>query len=222
MVVSVSTGETPVTRVMIADDHSIVRKGLRALIDAADGWEVCAEAADGHEAVEVAAKTKPDVLVLDLTMPVLNGIDALTRIRKLLPDLEVLILTMHESDRLLGEALQAGARGYVVKNEGEERLMEALQTLSRRQPYFSPSVSGALPEDYREAGAPGGLKRLTPRERQTVKLVAEGKSNKVIAAILNVSPKTVETHRARAMEKIGARSAADIALYAVRNDLVQL
>jgi DNA-binding NarL/FixJ family response regulator len=207
---------------MLADDHAVVRRGLRTLIEGVPGWEVCAEAADGNETVALAAETKPDVLIMDLSMPGLGGVDATIQIRKILPQIEVLILTMHESDRLAGQALRAGARGYLLKGESEDKLMEALDALSRHQPYFSPSVSETLLQGYLHSEPTHDLKQLTPRERQIVKLVAEGKSNKVIASVLNLSIKTVETHRSAAMHKVGAKSAADLTLYAARNDLVQL
>jgi DNA-binding NarL/FixJ family response regulator len=207
---------------MLADDHAVVRRGLRTLIEGVPGWEVCAEAADGNETVKLAAETKPDVLIMDLSMPGLGGVDATIQIRKVLPQIEVLILTMHESDRLAGQALRAGARGYLLKGESEDKLMEALDALSRHQPYFSPSVSETLLQGYLHSEPTHDLKQLTPRERQIVKLVAEGKSNKVIASVLNLSIKTVETHRSAAMHKVGAKSAADLTLYAARNDLVQL
>jgi DNA-binding NarL/FixJ family response regulator len=136
--------------------------------------------------------------------------------------IEVLILTMHESDRMAGQAMQAGARGYLIKGESEDKLMEALEALSRHQTYFSPTVSETLLQDYVRSKPTQDLEQLTPRERQVVKLVAEGKSNKVIASTLNLSVKTVETHRATAMVKVGAKSAAALTLYAARNDIVQL
>jgi len=222
MIVSRTSSRPSVKRVMLADDHAVVRRGLRTLIEGVPGWEVCAEASDGNEAVKLAAETKPDVLIMDLSMPGLGGVDATIQIRKVLPQIEVLILTMHESDRLAGQALRAGARGYLLKGESEDKLMEALDALSRHQPYFSPSVSETLLQGYLHSEPTHDLKQLTPRERQIVKLVAEGKSNKVIAAVLNLSIKTVETHRSAAMHKVGAKSAADLTLYAARNDLVQL
>lgn len=222
MIVSRTSSRPSVKRVMLADDHAVVRRGLRTLIEGVPGWEVCAEAADGNETVKLAAETKPDVLIMDLSMPGLGGVDATIQIRKILPQIEVLILTMHESDRLAGQALRAGARGYLLKGESEDKLMEALDALSRHQPYFSPSVSETLLQGYLHSEPTHDLKQLTPRERQIVKLVAEGKSNKVIAAVLNLSIKTVETHRSAAMHKVGAKSAADLTLYAARNDLVQL
>jgi len=222
MIVSRTSSRPSVKRVMLADDHAVVRRGLRTLIEGVPGWEVCAEASDGNEAVTLAAETKPDVLIMDLSMPGLGGVDATIQIRKVLPQIEVLILTMHESDRLAGQALRAGARGYLLKGESEDKLMEALDALARHQPYFSPSVSETLLQGYLHSEPTHDLKQLTPRERQIVKLVAEGKSNKVIAAVLNLSIKTVETHRSAAMHKVGAKSAADLTLYAARNDLVQL
>jgi len=222
MIVSRTSSRPSVKRVMLADDHAVVRRGLRTLIEGVPGWEVCAEASDGNEAVTLATETKPDVLIMDLSMPGLGGVDATIQIRKVLPQIEVLILTMHESDRLAGQALRAGARGYLLKGESEDKLMEALDALARHQPYFSPSVSETLLQGYLHSEPTHDLKQLTPRERQIVKLVAEGKSNKVIAAVLNLSIKTVETHRSAAMHKVGAKSAADLTLYAARNDLVQL
>jgi DNA-binding NarL/FixJ family response regulator len=207
---------------MLADDHAVVRRGLRTLIEGVPGWEVCAEAADGNETVKLAAETKPDVLIMDLSMPGLGGVDATIQIRKVLPQIEVLILTMHESDRLAGQALRAGARGYLLKGESEDKLMEALEALSRHQPYFSPSVSETLLQGYLHSEPTHDLKQLTPRERQIVKLVAEGNSNKRIALTLKLSIKTVETHRSAAMRKIGAKTSAELALYAARNELVQL
>ena len=222
MIVSRTSSRPSVKRVMLADDHAVVRRGLRTLIEGVPGWEVCAEAADGNETVKLAGETKPDVLIMDLSMPGLGGVDATIQIRKILPQIEVLILTMHESDRLAGQALRAGARGYLLKGASEDKLMEALDALARHQPYFSPSVSETLLQGYLHSEPTHDLKQLTPRERQIVKLVAEGKSNKVIAAVLNLSIKTVETHRSAAMHKVGAKSAADLTLYAARNDLVQL
>ena len=222
MIVSRTSSRPSVKRVMLADDHAVVRRGLRTLIEGVPGWEVCAEAADGNETVALASEARPDILIMDLSMPGLGGVDATIQIRKILPQIEVLILTMHESDRLAGQALRAGARGYLLKGESEDKLMEALEALSRHQPYFSPSVSETLLQGYLHSEPTHDLKQLTPRERQIVKLVAEGKSNKVIASVLNLSIKTVETHRSAAMHKVGAKSAADLTLYAARNDLVQL
>jgi DNA-binding NarL/FixJ family response regulator len=206
---------------MLVDDHTMVRRGLRALIESAPGWEVCAEAEDGYEALATAVAAQPDIIVMDLSMPRMGGIDATVQLRKLLPAVEILILTMHESDHLIDQALKAGALGYLLKGDSGDKLMDALQTLARHQTYNSldgaPSRKGGG-----NFGSPNDRKRLTPRERQIVKLVAEGNTNNTIAGLLGVSIKTVQTHRLAAMRKIGAKSSADLTLYAARNDLVQL
>lgn len=203
---------------MLVDDHTMVRRGLRALIESVPGWEVCAEAEDGHQALAIAAAARPDFIVIDLSMPKLGGIDATIQLRKLLPGVEILILTMHESDYLIDQALKAGARGYLLKSDSGERLMDALQTLSRNQRYNSLNGSQSLGEGRQSVDK----RRLTPRERQIVKLIAEGNTNNAIAGLLGVSIKTVQTHRLAAMRKVGAKSSADLTLYAARNDLVQL
>lgn len=210
-------------KILVVDDHTVVRRGVRSLIESVPGWEVVGEASDGQEALALAEQLQPHIIVMDLSMPKIGGIDTTVQLRKKLPDVEVLILTMHESDQLVSQAVRAGARGYLLKNESDEKLMEALDALWRHQPYFSPGVSETLLQGYLSAvDNASDPKRLTPRERQIVKLVAEGNSNKKIANILDVSIKTVETHRSAAMHKIGAKSSADLTLYAVRNDLVQL
>lgn len=207
---------------MLVDDHTVVRRGLRALIESVPGWEVCAEASEGHEALLMAVELRPEIIVMDLSMPKLGGIDAAIQLKKLLPGTEILILTMHESGPLVAQALRAGARGYLLKSESEDRLMEALEALSRHQPYFSANVSETLLQSYLSTDLSSDPKALTPRERQIAKLVAEGKTNKRIAIVLGLSIKTVETHRASAMHKVGAKSSADLTLYAVRNDLVEV
>ena len=209
-------------RVMLVDDHTMVRKGLRALIESVPGWEVCAEAEDGHQALGIAASAQPDIIVMDLSMPRLGGIDATIQLRKLIPGVEILILTMHESDQLIDQALRAGALGYLLKGESGEKLMEALQTLSRHQPYNLRGMTRPSQTDSQLRKSFGDRTRLTPRERQIVKLVAEGNTNNVIADILGVSIKTVQTHRLSAMRKVGAKSSADLTLYAARNSLVEL
>lgn len=203
---------------MLVDDHAMVRKGLRALIESMPGWLVCAEAGDGHEALSIAPEAAPDIIVIDLSMPKLGGIDATIRLRQLLPDVEILVLTMHESDHLVEQAKKAGAIGYLRKGDSEERLMEALATVARHQPYSY--FTSAHPQRGPQADTED--RRLTPRERQIVKLVAEGNTNHAMAELLGVSIKTVETHRLAAMRKIGARSSADLTMYAARNGFVQL
>lgn len=209
-------------RVMIVDDHTVVRRGVRALIESSPGWEVVGEADNGLEAIRMAEEVRPDIVVMDISMPHVGGVDTTTELRKRLPNVEVLILTMHESDQLVGQVIRAGARGYLLKNESGDKLMDALEALARHHPYFSPVVSETLLQGYLGAEDRPDPQRLTPRERQIVKLVAEGNSNKKIALILNVSIKTVETHRSAAMHKVGAKSSADLTLYAARNKLVEL
>jgi DNA-binding NarL/FixJ family response regulator len=209
-------------RIMLVDDHTVVRAGVRSLIETVSGWTVCAEAADGSEARKLAAESRPDVIVLDVSMPHVGGTEVILQLRRLLPKTEILVLTMHDSERIVAQCLRAGARGYLLKSESGETLLEALDALGRRQTYFSACVSETLLQSYLNAEAAENPQQLTLRERQIVKLVAEGNSNKQIATILKVSVKTVETHRSAAMRKIGAKSAADLALYAARNDLVQI
>jgi DNA-binding NarL/FixJ family response regulator len=209
-------------RVMLVDDHEIVRKGVRALVETRHEWVLCAEVADGLTALKVAKETQPDLVVLDISMPGVSGLDLILQLKNQLPKVEILVLTMHESERMMAQALRAGARGYLLKTECGDNVIEALSALSRHQAYFSAAVSEALLKSYVRSNVPEDFEQLTPRERQIVKLVAEGYSNKKIAMILNIGVKTVETHRATAMRKTGTSSSADLTLYAARNDLVQV
>lgn len=213
------------TRILLADDHDVVRAGLREMLNAHEGWEVCGEAANGRAAVEMAMRLKPDVAVLDLTMPDLNGLEATRQIRKELPQTEVLIFTMHETEQLIREVLAAGARGYVLKSDAGRHLVSAVESLSHHKPFFTAAVSEALLDAYLKSsakqadGSAFGL--LTDREREIVQLLAEGKSNKEVATALSISVKTVETHRATIMRKLGINSIVELVHYAVRNHLVQ-
>lgn len=209
-------------RLMLVDDHEVVRHGVRSLIETVPDWTLCAEASGGEEALKAAAEAKPDIVVLDVSMPNVSGLDLILQLKKLLPKVEILVLTMHDSERIVAQALRAGSRGYLLKSDTADKLIEAIAALSRRQTYFSASVSETLLQAYLNSNSNAEHEQLTPRERQIVKLVAEGNSNKRIAMILKVSIKTVETHRSAAMRKIGAKSSADLALYAARNELVQL
>jgi DNA-binding NarL/FixJ family response regulator len=209
-------------RLMLVDDHEVVRHGVRSLVESVPDWTLCAEASSGEEALAQAAETKPDMVVLDVSMPNVSGLDLIIQLKRLLPKVEILVLTMHDSERIVAQALRSGARGYLLKSDGGDKLIDALTALSRHQTYFSPSVSETLLQAYLNSNPGQDHEQLTPRERQIVKLVAEGNSNKRIATILNVSVKTVETHRSAAMRKIGAKSSADLTLYAARNELVQL
>jgi DNA-binding NarL/FixJ family response regulator len=206
---------------LIVDDHEIVRKGVRSLIETVPEWTACGEFADGQEALKVAQELRPDVVVLDISMPKISGIDLITSFKRLVPDCEILVLTMYDSQEVAFKALRAGARGYVAKNGSGDTLLEGLKAVSRHQNYFSPEISETLLHHYLETSE-SPSNSLPFRQRQIVKLVAEGYSNKQIAATLKISIKTVETHRSLAMRRIGAKSSADLALYAARNQLVQL
>jgi DNA-binding NarL/FixJ family response regulator len=208
-------------RLLIADDHAVVRAGLRTLLESRKGWEVCGEAADGRDAVEKALKLKPDVLILDIGMPLLNGVDAARRIHKALPDSEILILTMHESDELVREVVEAGVRGYILKDEADRVLLAAVDALRQHKPYFSTRVSEAADHADPSDNSKASRSRLTPREREILQLLAEGKSNKEVASLLDISVNTAEAHRANIMLKLGFRSLPDLVLYAIRNKIIQ-
>jgi len=209
-------------RVMVVDDHLIVRRGIISMIEEDPGFTVCGETDDGEEALALAKDSQPDIVVLDISLPRMGGIDVAIQLRRILPDVEILFLTMHDNERIVADALRAGARAYVLKSECDNKLIEALRALANHQPFFAAHVSEKLLESYLSTHSSADPVNLSPRERQIVKLVAEGNSNKVIASILGVSVKTVETHRSSAMRKIGAKSSADLALYAARNRLVQI
>lgn len=211
-------------RILIADDHAVVRAGLRALLESHEGWEVCGEASDGRDAVEKAANLKPGVAILDIGMPLLNGVDATRRIRAASRTTEVLILTMHESDDLVQQVVQAGARGYILKDDADKVLIAAVEAASQHKPYFSTRIATPVPPDLSASSAdpPRPARgRLTPREREILQLLAEGKSNKEVAALLGISVNTAEAHRANIMLKLGLHSLAELVHYAVRNQIIK-
>jgi DNA-binding NarL/FixJ family response regulator len=209
-----------VTRILIADDHEVVRSGLRSILEAQPNWEVVAEATDGKEAILKAIATKPDVAVLDYSLPVFNGVEATRQIRVRAPETEVLIFSMHESETLMRDLLQAGARGYLLKSDAKQFLITAVQSLAAHKPFFTSRVSETLLESFLTT-TEGDRGILTARERTVVQLIAEGRTNKQIAAVLNISLKTVETHRAAAMRKLNLTSTAAVVRYAIRNRLVE-
>ncbi len=214
-------------RIFIADDHEVVRKGLMSLLEAQPDWEVCGEAADGREAVEKASESKPDVVILDIGMPSLNGLEATRQILKMNPTAKILILTLHDSDSVVREVLNAGARGFLLKSDAARDLVAAVEALRRDKTYFTSKVAAMVLEGYLKGGAAPsptqiGRNRLTPREREIVQLLAEGKSTKEVAVALGLSVKTAETHRSNIMRKLQIHSVSDLVLYAVRNNIVHV
>ena len=209
-------------RILVADDHQVVRTGLRTLLESKPGWRVCAEAANGREAVEKARELQPDVAVLDIGMPLLNGMEATRQIRKISPGTEILILTMHDSEHMIQGVLDAGAHGYILKDDADRNLLAAVESLRKHKPYMSSRASAAAATvELSTDGIERPARRLTPREREIVQLLAEGKSNKEIATYLNISVKTAETHRANIMLKMNFHSVTELVRYAVKNKIIQ-
>ena len=212
-------------RIVIVDDHAVVRRGVRSLLESQPGWEVSAEATTGREAVELVRRLWPHVVVMDLSLPELNGLDATRQIVKESPQTEVLVLTMHHSEQLARDVLQAGARGYVLKSDADQSLIAAVESLSQHKPFLTSKVTEFVLDDYmrradaRDDEAPKDI--ATPREREIIQLLAEGNSNKEAASALGISVKTIEAHRANIMRKLHLRSISDLVRYAVRNKIVQ-
>jgi DNA-binding NarL/FixJ family response regulator len=215
-------------RILIADDHEVVRRGLSALLQAQEGWEVCGEASDGREAVEKAKLLKPDFVILDIGMPNLNGLAATRQLTQHDPNFKIIVLTITDSDHVIREALDAGARGFVLKSDAVRDLVSAIDALQRGQMFFTPRVNELVLAGFLEKGtvsprgAPPKFPSLTPREREVIQLLAEGKSSKEVASVLNLSTKTAETHRSNIMRKLGFHSIRDLVLYAVKNNIIQV
>lgn len=212
------------TSILIADDHEIVRKGLRSILEKREDFEIVGEATNGRDAVRLAVEHKPDVVLMDLSMPELNGMEALGQIVKQSPRTEILVLTMHESEELIRDVLDAGARGYVLKSDAAKQLLPAVDALREGKPYLTSRASEIVLDGFLSGGgdAPSEPRRqLTPREREIVQLIAEGKSNKEVAAALNISVKTAETHRTNIMRKLGMHSVSELVRYAVRNHIIE-
>src|SRR5262245_54353711 len=208
------------TRILIADDHEVVRSGLRRVLEAQTGWEVVAEAADGMDAIGKAAATKPDVAVLDYTMPLVNGAEVTRQIRARLPQTEVLIFTIHEDELLIAELLQAGARGYVVKSDLPGQRLDAIRLLSEYKPFFTTTISESLLASFLSQHTRKGI-RLSDGERTVIQLISEGHTNRQVAKIQEISLKTVENRRRAIMSKLHLSSAAEMILYAIRNGLIE-
>jgi len=211
-----------VLRILIADDHDIVRKGVRDLIESHAGWEVCGEAGDGQQAMEMALDQTPDIAVLDVSLPILNGVAVTRRLHQERPSIRVLLFTMHDDDETVGSGLAAGARGYLVKSDSEEHLEAAISALGANRPYFSSSVSELLLDAVVHGRKPGRLETFSMRELEVAQLIAEGNSNKQAARLLGISVKTVESHRAAAMRKAGVRSGPAFVRFAVKHNLIQV
>lgn len=211
-------------RILIADDHGIVRTGLKLLLERVDDMEVVGEAADGRDAVRQAKELRPDVMIIDIGMPLLNGLDAAAQIMRDNEQIRIIILSMHTDESYIVRALDAGARGYLLKDNADDDIERAIRSVAMGRPFFSPSIAQALFEDYiklmRERRVQDSYELLTDREREVLQLLAEGKSNKEAAAILDISPYTIETHRQNLMQKLGLHNTAEIVLYAVRKAIV--
>ena len=207
--------------ILIADDHGIVRAGLRMLLDRQEGMTVIAEAEDGVDAVEKTLAQKPDIAILDVAMPRMTGLQAARHIREQAPDVQVLLLSMHDDERYLLEALKAGANGYVLKRAADTDLVEAVRSVARGGSFISPHAEGTLMKKVLDDPEGDPTEKLTPREREVVKLIAEAYTNKEIAAILNLAEKTVESHRANVLAKLGMRDRVEIVRYAIRRGLIE-
>ena len=215
-------------RILIADDHEVVRRGLCTLLQTHEGWEICGEAKDGREAVEMAKQMKPDVVILDVGMPNLNGLAATRQLLQQNPQQRVIVLTITDSDEVIREALDAGARGFVLKSDAARDLVSAVDALQRNRMFFTPRVNDMVLAGFLDKGhipsngeAPR-LPKLTRREHEVVQLLAEGKSSKEVATLLNLSTKTAETHRSNIMRKLGFHSIRDIVVYAIKNNIIQV
>ena len=211
-------------RILLADDHTVMRSGLRLLLERQPEFEVVGEAADGREAVAAADQENPNVIVMDIAMPNLNGIDAAGQILKKHPEASVVILSMHSDEAYVMRALKAGARAYLLKDSAEEDLVKAIRAVSEGKSFFSPAISRVLAEDYvrqlQRRGVEDSYELLTAREREILQLLAEGKSNKEVAALLNLSLYTVETHRSNILEKLNLHTIPELILYAVRKGII--
>jgi DNA-binding NarL/FixJ family response regulator len=216
-----------VLRILIADDHEVIRNSLRGLLSRREGWQICGEAVHGREAVEMAKRLRPDIVVLDVSMPLLNGIEVTFQIRKALPRTEILIITMHETKELVEQVMSAGARAYLLKSDATAHIEAAVETLAKHKSYFSPSIANIMLDAITttvvesQRGPIVGPGPLTVREREVMQLLAEGKTNKQIATLLGLTVATAQTHRATIMRKLHLSSVAELVRYAVRNKVIE-
>ena len=211
-------------RILLADDHTVIRKGLRLLLDSQPGFQVIGEAADGRQTVALAEQHQPDVIVLDVAMPTLNGIEAARQISAKLPQTAIVFLSMHSDEGYVLKALKAGAKAYLLKDSAEHDLIHAIRAVSQGKAFFSPAISKMMVEEYmrqmQEREVEDSYELLTTREREVLQLLAEGKTNKEVASILNLSLYTVETHRGNILQKLNLHSGAELILYAVRKGVI--
>ena len=211
-------------RVLLGDDHTLVRHGLRKILEERPEWEIIAEVGDGREAVRKCVALKPDVAVLDIAMPLLNGIDATQQIVRKVPETKVLVLSMHSDEAYVTRALQAGATGYMLKDSAGKDLLKGIASVAAGQAYFSPAIARLMLDDYVRRVAGSGVadryETLSEREREIFQLIAEARTNKEVAELLEISPATVETHRARILQKLDIHNTAELVLYAVRRGVI--
>jgi DNA-binding NarL/FixJ family response regulator len=211
-------------RILIADDHDLLRRGVKTLLQSHAGWEICGEAHTGREAVTKADELRPDIVILDISMPDLNGIDAAKRIRRVLPETEILMLSVHYSDQLIRDILKVGVRGYIVKSDSDRDLVVAVETLANHKPFFTPRATELILRNYNQGDTVDVSepipKNLTTREREIVQLIAEGKSCKEVASSLFISVKTAETHRGNIMRKLQLHTKTELVRYAMRNRII--
>lgn len=212
-------------RILLADDHTVVRQGLRRVLEARPEWQVVAEAGDGREAVRLAEETNPDIAILDVAMPLLNGIEAVRQIARKVPHTRMLVLSMHADEAYVTQMLRAGAAGYLLKDSADVDLLQAVDAVSAGKSFFSPAIARVIADDYvrhlADRGVTDRFELLSEREREIFQLIAEGRTNKEMAALLFLSPSTVDTHRSRIMEKLDIHSTAEIVLYAVRKGVIR-
>jgi DNA-binding NarL/FixJ family response regulator len=214
-------------RILIADDHDLLRRGLKSLLESRPGWTICGEALTGREAVTKAEQLRPDIVVLDISMPELNGVEAARRILKAWPNTEILILSVHYSDQLIRDILEAGVRGYVVKSDSDRDLIVAVEALANHKPFFTPRATELILSNFsNKSGSSGRMlefvgDRLTSREREIVQLLSEGRTSREVASALSISVKTAETHRSNIMRKLEIHSVSELVRYAVRNQIIE-
>jgi DNA-binding NarL/FixJ family response regulator len=213
-------------RILVADDHDLMRRGLKSLLESHPGWSVSAEAYTGREAVTKAEELKPDIVILDITMPELNGVEAARRILKASPNTEILVLSMHYSDQLIREILDAGVRGYIMKSDSDHDLVIAIEALAKHKPFFTPRANELILNNFNSKAGTAAVPdvigdRLTSREREIVQLLSKGRASKEVASLLGISVKTAETHRANIMRKLGIHSVSQLVRYAVRHQIIE-